>query len=294
MQNDWWYYSAEIEPGRIMRGIYPDTLPMLPRMLLRDIDVKGMECLDCGAMEGLIPLLMAKRGATRVEAVDSGMHCLAKMRRLNEAHGMRYGFSVRQTAYDFDEHYAGGFDLVNLSGLLYHVVSPLMVLLGIRPLLKRNGLMIVSTNIIIDVGMYEEFNAHGRMQREVNTFFYPTIGLLDYWLRMLRLKPIHSMFMPHEAVADVSLGNLPMKYVFDKKSGYVSILCQATDSSEADVWAQTMISNSIESQRLCDWKRVDAQQVSSINYTGPRDAMKIVTKAETTQDSHLLLLWDMS
>jgi SAM-dependent methyltransferase len=43
-----------------------------------------------------------------------------------------------------------GFDLINVSGLLYHVFSPLMVLSGIRPLLKKNGLIIVSTNVIYD------------------------------------------------------------------------------------------------------------------------------------------------
>ncbi len=292
--SEWWYYSAEIEPGRIMRGIYPDALPMLPRMILRDVGVKDMECMDVGAMEGLMAVLMAKRGAANVIATDSDFHCHNKMFALSAAHNVRLYFNRMPLAYGMDHILTGGFDLINLSGLLYHVVSPLMVLLGVRPLLKRNGLMIVSTNVIVDAGMYEEFNAHGRMQGETNTFFYPTIGLLYYWLTMLRLKPVHSLFMPHTAVKDVSLGDLPMQYTFDKRSGYASILCQATDTSQADGWAQTMIANSIESQRLGDWERVDAQQVSRITYTGPRETMRIVTKAETTQDSHLLLLGDMS
>lgn len=37
--------------------------------------------------------------------------------------------------------------------------------------------------------MHTEFNAGGRMQDEANTFWYPTLELLEYQLRYLRLHP---------------------------------------------------------------------------------------------------------
>ena len=57
----------------------------------------------------------------------------------------------------------GSFDVINLSGVLYHVFSPLMVLAGVRALLKRNGLMIVSTNVVIDDAFTMQFDGATRL-----------------------------------------------------------------------------------------------------------------------------------
>jgi hypothetical protein len=90
----------------------------------------------------------------------------------------------------------GSFDPINRSGLLYHVFSPLHVLAGVRPLLRRNGLMIVSTMVILNDGIYAEFNAYGRMQEDGMTFWYPTIPLLEYQLRYMRREPVDALLEP--------------------------------------------------------------------------------------------------
>src|SRR5438552_17516831 len=87
------------------------------------------------------------------------------------------------------------FDVINLSGVLNHVFSPLMVLAGVRPLLKRNGLMIVSTNVVVDNGFTMQFNNAGRLQEEANTFWYLSVGALDYLLRYLKLAPIDCLYI---------------------------------------------------------------------------------------------------
>ena len=46
--------SVELLPGVITNGQYEDSFPMLPRLLLRKCGVEGADCLDMGAMEGLI------------------------------------------------------------------------------------------------------------------------------------------------------------------------------------------------------------------------------------------------
>ena len=89
------------------------------------------------------------------------------------------------------------FDLINCSGLLYHVVSPMLVLLGCRPLLKRNGLMIVSTNVVLADRCLMEFNDGGRLHEEANTFWYLSVKYFDYLLRFLKLQPIDCAFYPH-------------------------------------------------------------------------------------------------
>ena len=292
----WSYYSVELKPGVVAPGIYPDTLPMLPRMLLRGVNVAGMECLDVGTMEGLIPVLLAKQKAARVVATDADTHCAEKLAMVKHLHGVEFEHVTQRHAYDMQAQFpTGGFDLINLSGLLYHVVSPLMVLQGIRPLLKRNALMIVSTNVTTQPGYSAEFNAKGRLQQEPNTFWYPTVQLLDYWFQMLNLTPIECLFMPHTAVQAPG-------YLFEKRSGYVSVLVQACDTTAAfDPWMGRACSTSWEMTRLTDWERVRTQPESKIthSYQPLSTSLHIavnnyapITTAKDHHDSHLLLLGD--
>ena len=71
----WWYYSVELLPGLITKGQYPDSFPLLPRILLRNCDLHGTTCLDLGSMEGLMPVVMCRQGANEVLATDAIDHC---------------------------------------------------------------------------------------------------------------------------------------------------------------------------------------------------------------------------
>jgi len=75
----WWYYSVELMPGLVTKGQYPDSFPMLPRIVLRNCDLRGTSCLDLGSMEGLVPVLMCRQGAKTVLATDAIDHCREKM-----------------------------------------------------------------------------------------------------------------------------------------------------------------------------------------------------------------------
>lgn len=149
MRRDW-YYGLELLDGVGMQGMFPLELPMLPRLLMRNCNLADAECLDLGTMEGLMPVLMRRGGASRVVATDASTHCLEKIDAVKHYHGVDFDFRTVGLMYDMQKKFPDeGFDLINCSGLLYHVVSPMHVLLGVRPLLKRNGLMIVSTNVVL-------------------------------------------------------------------------------------------------------------------------------------------------
>src|SRR3954465_7091379 len=66
LRQRWWYYTVELAAGAVARGIYPDDVPMLPRLAGGDCEVAGRDCLDIGCMEGLIPTLWCRQGAARV------------------------------------------------------------------------------------------------------------------------------------------------------------------------------------------------------------------------------------
>ena len=240
----WWYYSAELTPGLITKGQYPDSFPMLPRILLRNCDLRGTTCLDLGSMEGLMPVLMCRQGAKAVLATDAIDHCREKMAALRYYYKANFEFQRIGLMYDLTKKLRKsgrrGFDVINLSGVLYHVFSPLMVLAGVRSLLKRNGLMIVSTNVVVDDAFTMQFNNAGRLQEETNTFWYMSVPTLDYLLRYLKLAPIDFLYIPHRDIKS------SVRYVTDVESGYLSVVCRAKDD--------------LLPSREDDWMRKSAQQ----------------------------------
>jgi SAM-dependent methyltransferase len=256
-----WYYSMELLPGVVMPGRYPDV-PLLPRMLLRRCRVEGASCLDLGTMEGLIPTLLAKRGAREVLAVDHSNHAVGQIDAVKHYHGVDFDYRSVGLMYRLHEQLAPrGFDVVNCSGLLYHVFSPLSVLASVRPLVKRGGIMIVSTNVTLEREPVMRFNVAGHMQREANTYWYPTARLFDYLLRYFRLEPIDCLFAPHS--------RLDQDYAFETPSGYLSVACRAVDSVDGDAWMLESAGKSWEYLGLSDWKLAAAQEESDVAYDAP-------------------------
>jgi 2-polyprenyl-3-methyl-5-hydroxy-6-metoxy-1,4-benzoquinol methylase len=291
LARDPWYYSVELLPGVVVPGQFAPDVPMLPRLMLRRCDVAGRTCLDVGTMEGLVPVLLAKRGAGHVTAVDHSSHALGRLAAVRHYHRVEFEYRNVGLMYRLHRRLRGGYDLVNLSGLLYHVFSPLGVLAAVRPLLKRGGLAVVSTNVTLDPGWVMDFNAGGRMQAEANTFWYPSTRLLDYMLRYMRLAPIDCAFLPHSALGD--------EVRFDKPSGYLSVVCRAVDAADSDAWMRESSRTSWEYHGLSDWRRADAQPRSSIEYSGSAAEIDLadevaarppVSLTAEPDDTHLLRL----
>ena len=267
--NDWWYYNVELKPGLITKGTHLPRVPMMPRMLLRNANLQGMDCLDIGSMEGLIPALMVRQGAKRVVASDALPHCEKKMNVVKDIYGVDFDFRQIGLLYDLSAKLKaeGGFDLVNLSGVLYHVFSPMHVLAGVRPLLKKNGLMIVSTNVMRREGHTLEFNHRGALQGETNTFWYHSVPMLEALIRYFRMVPIDCLYCPHSEVN-------PANFAPGVDSGYMSVMCRAVDDADiqdGDIWAARSRAASWEFLSLCNGEMMNSQPRSAISYLGDQD-----------------------
>jgi SAM-dependent methyltransferase len=268
-----WYYTVEAFPGVVAQGAYPHDLPMLPRLMARHADVQGHSCLDIGSMEGLIPTLLTRRGASRVVASDAAPHCAERMAAIQQYYGVQFEYASVGLLYDLHRKLGGNaFDFINYSGVLYHVYSPLMALASARSLVRPGGLMVVSTNIVYDAGYRAEFNAHGRLQLEANTFWYLSVPLLDYMLRMLRLAPIDCVHVAHDSL-DVGFEPQPLDGI---RTGYMSVLCRAHDeilSSDGDEYLAALALNSWEFAGLTDWATAHAHPRSVIRAFPPYDGV---------------------
>jgi SAM-dependent methyltransferase len=263
-------------------------------MALRRCAVEGAACLDVGTMEGLVPALLAKRSAREVVSVDFSNHSLGKLDAVRHYHGVSFEYRSVGLIYDLGKRLRGrGFDVINLSGLLYHVFSPLMALAAVRPLLKRNGLLVVSTNVTLDRDYVADFNALGRLQGDLNTFWYPSARLFDYLLRYMRLEPIDCWFLPHTEVGGVTS--------IEKPTGYASVVCRAIDRVDGDAWMRASAREAWEYRGLCDWRRAGRQPLSDVKYRGTAgdggiDVAEMIATTEPVRvpvaedDSHLLRL----
>jgi SAM-dependent methyltransferase len=267
---DRWYYSVELLPGLVTKGIYPNTLPMLPRVLMRNCEVADSDCLDIGTMEGIVPALWARRGARRIVAADAVDHCGQKLAAVKHYYNVNFEVKRVGLMYELYKKFRGqSFDLINASGLLYHVFSPLLVLSGIRPMLKKNGLLILSTAVVFNDSMTMEFNSAGRLQEEVNTFWYPSVPLLDYLLRYLKLAPIDCLYLRFDDLEEVHT-----RLRFNQPSGYLSIVCRSTENAlpdEDDQWMRRSIHGSWEYLELPQWEIANRQPLSTMRYTGNRE-----------------------
>ncbi len=263
----WWYYTVELAPGLIAQGTYPTDFPYMPRMLMRQAHLQNTECLDLGCMEGVIPVLMHRRGAKRIVAVDAVPHCADKMAVLQDIYDARWDFREVGPMYELDEKLRadGSFDFVNLSGVLYHVFSPLHTLASVRPLVKRNGLFMLSTNVVNEQSDVMHFNTSGKLQTEINTFWYPSIPLLEYFLRYFNFAPIDCLYSRH-------LSNSPI-YVPGKECGFISIVCRAVDAGAAlpagDKWAESSMRSSWEYLDLSKQRHSPQEPTSAIGYDLP-------------------------
>ena len=306
LYNQWWYYSFELAPGLTTSSSFAPEFPLLPRMLLRNCELSGSEALDIGSVEGLMPVLMCRQGARNVVATNPHLYNYQKMQAVRKLYGVDFKFLQIGSLYDLSAKVRGGFDLINLSGVLYHVYSPMHVLAGLRPLLKKNGLMIVSTNVVNRFDYTMEFNDRGKLQREPTTYWYPSIPLFDYLLRYFKLLPIDCLYHPYAADDQV-------RFTQGFESGYLAVVCRATEEpafGAEDPWARESIDDSYESILLWDQERQRNQPVSTIGYRAQPPAqlwredgrsidlwkavqeLSPVRSVSRSQDAHTLLLAD--
>ncbi len=289
VKSAWWYYTVQVEDGSIVKGMYPDNYSYPPRMMQRCVDLKDMDCLDVGSAEGLLPILAKKSGARNVVATDFSANEHWKFEYLQDLHSSPITFHEigrAQNVSGLFARYSEGFDYINISGVLYHVTSPIDTLIAARRLLKPNGVMMVSTIYIPSSDYIMSFNAMGRYQKHENVFWYLSLGFLDYMLRMACLQPIDAIFFG------------------EKEMGYVSVLCRATDEMVPrgdDALMARALEHSIEFVELkrdLAFRRSRSEITTNLDQEKPIDLVKMLPESSAfdpkqSKDTRLFLLSDV-
>jgi SAM-dependent methyltransferase len=238
-----WYYSMEMEPGKLTSG---QTFPNvgLTRTLLQRADLNGHDCLDIGTMEGLIPILMQRRGARSVTAYDRPSALTSRIASVKERFGVDFdfvsGFPLAELPANVDHR---TFDVVVMSGVLYHLFSPPAGLAVARGLLRNGGLMIVETAAVIadEPAMY--WNSASRFGGE--SYFLPSVTWLDYFARFLRMEIIDCAYLEWATIDGL-------------RTGRVAFACRAVmdvPGDPDDHFIKGTFHTEVDLAEHLDWKR---------------------------------------
>lgn len=144
-----WYHAIDFGEYQTSGRFAPPKPPNMTLFgvmeLLNGIVVKGMCCLDVGAAHGLISLGLALRGA-EVTAIDIGAGKSPQIRLAEEIFGVKINYrapvSIEAAPSVLPKE---SFDLVVCAGVMYHLLNPADVFIRLRPLLKRNGLLVMES-----------------------------------------------------------------------------------------------------------------------------------------------------
>ena len=142
-----WYYVVELKPGCFTNGRrYPNVLPTWK--LLKRVDLRGLDVLDIGTMEGMFSVLAARAGA-RVTSYDRG-DLSDRIALVEEAYGVDFDYHAGQPFHEFARGVHRTFDVVLFSGVLYHTIDPTVFLYMVRTLyLKPGGLLLFESSAAV-------------------------------------------------------------------------------------------------------------------------------------------------
>jgi hypothetical protein len=183
-------------------------------------------------MEGLISVLLKRRGSRSVVALDV-IDLTERVQLVRVCTGQNFDYipnvpmgRVTQVLSEkarptwWGSKLRRGFDVVVLSGVLYHVFSPLHAIGLARTLLRQGGLLILET-AASDQDVYAQnwvFQGDRWIYPNGTNTWFPTLRLLDHFLRFMKLKPVdcvhkrdHADIVRVAVAAVASADPLPLK-----------------------------------------------------------------------------------
>ncbi|SMX49248.1 methyltransferase domain-containing protein [Maliponia aquimaris] len=183
-----WYYKIDLGDGIVTPGYnYQNVVPT--KKLLRSCHLKDAYLLDIGVMEGALSVLMEREGAKvvgydRVDWTD-------KIGLVKETQNASFDYYGGKTFHNFAKQAQADklapFDIVVMSGVLYHTIDPLLFLYYARCMMAVGSTFVIETSAVTDSECLMQFNNAGRFYSFTN-YYQVSTGWLDYTLRYLGFR----------------------------------------------------------------------------------------------------------
>ena len=299
-----WYYSLELAPGTFTQG--RDHLSVAQtRELLRHVDVEsggidgaGAHCLDVGTQEGLVAILLERRGGSEVVAYDRILRRarLDLVKRALDTHFEPVGdIKLQDLPERLNRMGRSPFDVVVFSGVLYHMFDPLAGLAVVRGFVREGGICVIETAVAHENSHAMHFNSAGRFNPY--DLWYVTPRCLDYLLRFLHLKPIDAVTItggggPGRGYVHRSLGAVRRalrasrgERVVQPPQGRIAVACRATSGPVAERGDEWIYAEPyrLDFEEFLDWDAV-AGDAPPVGYEQPR--RDLVRREDGSVDVH--------
>jgi SAM-dependent methyltransferase len=185
-------HSVELKPGVFTRenDLHPNV--RLTKQLLQPIEFQSLACLDIGTRDGGIAFLMEKRGANPVFATDIQVRKQFSLLHQYLKSNIQYitDCKLYWTEDQLSKLQPNKFDIIVLSGVLYHIYDVLGTLAQMRNLLKSGGLLIVESACIESTESSLNYNYNGTFYNEPYTYWLPTTACLRQLLTLCSFEPL--------------------------------------------------------------------------------------------------------
>lgn len=201
MQRHDWFHAIDLGDDVVTCGRFPPEVPQNQTLFsafdfLREIDVRGMDCLDIGATDGLISFGLEKRGARSVVATDrvEGNGFAAIHQLLSSKVELHTPIEIANINEKLGDR---GFDLIVCAGVIYHMLNPLSALMACRSLLRPGGLMIVETAMTwVSDQPVLVLNSEQELHMESSTYWLPTPAALKGMARLCHFEVLGGRWQP--------------------------------------------------------------------------------------------------
>jgi len=148
-----WWHSIDLGGGVITPGVKTAELMAIEfANTFSKVDLRGKSVLDIGASDGGFSIEAARRGASRVVALDQyeSAHEYWRGRETIDLVRGATGLDIEAVAMDLDSPrlslaHLGQFDVVLFLGVFYHLLDPIAALREIAPLARE--LLILETHV---------------------------------------------------------------------------------------------------------------------------------------------------
>ncbi len=129
MNSLWWWHEIPLAPNLQTRANHaPYRLGLPKKFHIQDFDFSGKSVLDIGVNDGFYSFWAEAHGAERLVGVDD----LSQLRRgmenidfIRRKLGSKLEF-LNMNCYDVSPRTVGGFDVVMMFGVLYHLIHPML------------------------------------------------------------------------------------------------------------------------------------------------------------------------
>lgn len=145
-------------------------------------DLSNKRVLDIGCWTGGMSLLLYAMGEPYLVVIEEVRKYARAVEYLRKSFGLKNMTVIPKSLYELHPT-VGSFDLINFSGVLYHITDPVVALQIISSLLKIGGMLILETAVHVSKAPILYYQGPGLNKDWAWNWFFPSMPFIEQALK---------------------------------------------------------------------------------------------------------------